>query len=137
MGSFINRLRLRANMVQENKAYILPFWHCRNTTSMQHLAAAPVGALFGVMSTTHGTELTYLKTTDYSAGSGTATCRIQFPLPAEYVAGSTVTIRIHSKMEGAANVSATVDIEARKGDREQGIGAELYAGAAANANSGN
>lgn len=87
---------------------------------------------------TFGTDQPMIKTGDLSAaGSTTRRCRFcQVDVPAEYVAGGDFQIRVIAKMDGlAADTSCTVDIEAYKVDKNDGVGSDLCTTAAQSMNS--
>jgi hypothetical protein len=72
-----------------------------------------------------------------NAGATTKYARLQVQLPAEYVAGGAVTVRLHSGMvTTVASASATVNVECYKSGRETVVtGSNLYTGAAVTCNS--
>jgi hypothetical protein len=82
---------------------------------------------------THGTNAPSLQTPDFG-GNGAATAyyaRGEFQLPAEYVAGQSVEIRIHAGMlTTVADQSCTVDIEVYKSDEDETSTGDLCADAA-------
>jgi len=91
----------------------------------------------GLYGGTFGSASPQIKTYDLkAAGAQTLYARVQIPLPAEYDAGETVTLRLHAGMETTvADTSATVDVEAYESDSEGGISADLCATAAQTINS--
>ncbi len=60
-----------------------------------------------------------------SGNSKSDAFRFLFALPVEYVAGETVTLRVHSMITGNVNVAQTVDASAYKVDGAAGIGSDL------------
>lgn len=86
---------------------------------------------------TFGTAPPSLRTADLkAAGSTTLRARALIQLPAEYDAGQTILIRISAGMiTTIADVAATIDVEAYKSSKANGIGSDLCATAAQNMNS--
>lgn len=73
----------------------------------------------------HGSESMYLKGYAAEGASTTERSRVLKELPAEYVAGQTVIIRVHSKLSSAVEVSGTVALLVYKSDKEKGVSADL------------
>jgi hypothetical protein len=93
-------------------------------------AGTPSGA-FGLTMGTHGTNSPVLVGEAASGNTKTNKARFTFALPAEYVDGESVTVRVRCKEAvGAATVSTTMDVECYKSDNEGGIGSDLCATAA-------
>jgi len=86
---------------------------------------------------TFGTNSPTIQTGDLKAAGATSRyARVMIPMPAEYVAGETVTLRLHAGMKTTvADTTATADVEAYESDREEGISADLCATAAQSINS--
>lgn len=86
---------------------------------------------------THGTNAPSLRTPD-SGGNGAATAyyaRGEIQLPAEYVAGQSIEIRVHAGMlTTVADQSCTVDIEVYKSDEDGTSTGDLCADAAVSDN---
>lgn len=91
----------------------------------------------GLVGGTFATASPTVQTHDGDSDSGITTyARFEFILPQNYVAGQTVKLRIHAGMKtNVADQSATLDVEAFRSDSEEGIGSDLYAGAALTINS--
>ncbi len=71
-----------------------------------------------------------------AAGATTRRARFSVAIPAEYVDGETVTIRVRSSTETTvADTSCTVDIEAHRQDKDGGLSAALCTTAATSMNS--
>lgn len=70
----------------------------------------------GITAGTWGTGVPYIVSEDLDGGpAATQRCRLLIPIPHEYVAGETLTIRVKAGMvTSVASVSATVDVEAYK-----------------------
>jgi len=106
------------------------------------LGDPPVGGAgnddLGIVSGTYGTGVPSIQTGDNkAAGSVTKYARQTVQLPANYVAGQTVSVRLHAGMiMTVASSTATVDVEAYKSDNEAAVdGADLCATSAASCNS--
>jgi len=77
---------------------------------------------------TFGSATPKISTGDVKASTVTRYARFQFQLPVEYVAGASVTLRLHAGMTtNAADTSATLDVECYKSDGEAGVGSDLCA----------
>lgn len=85
---------------------------------------------------TFGTDQPMIKTGDLgAAGATTRRCRFLVALPAEYVSGGDVQIRVAAKMDGTqADTSCTLDVEAYEVDKNDGVGADLVSTAAQDMN---
>jgi len=71
-----------------------------------------------------------------AAGATTRYARFSVAIPAEYVDGETVTIRIRSAVETTvADTSCTVDVAAHRPDKDGGLSADLCTTAATSNNS--
>jgi len=104
-----------------------------------NLDGTPVGgAHLGCVGGTHGTNAPSLKTDD-CGGNGAEEhfyARAEIPLPWEYVAAQTVTIRVHAGMlTTVCSESATVDLQVYKSGEDSTSTGDLYAGAAKDMNS--
>lgn len=91
----------------------------------------------GLLSGTIGTAGTYLTSGDLkSAGATTRYARVQVPLPPEYYAAETVTVRLYTDMTAAADASATVDVQCYEMSKSAGtVGSDLCTTAATDCNS--
>jgi len=78
-----------------------------------------------------------IQTSDLGGSGATSRyARAMVPIPVEYVDAETVVLRFSAGMvTTVADNTATLDVEAFESDREAGIGADLYAGAALTINS--
>jgi len=119
----------RADLVQDDaKEYNIDILsECRKADSSA-LPTSPDGTNLGIIGGTFGTNSPILEGTD-SDGSGAATqselTRLFFTLPAEYQAGQTITVRIHSRVDVVRHTAATVDVICYLADKEAGIGSDL------------
>lgn len=117
---------VRSDLVQDDLAvYGLDLQSWRTTATMQPLgttAGTPAGA-FGITAGTHGTAAPVIASQAASGASVTNSCRRQFTLPPEYVAGQTVTLRVRAiETVGAAQVSTTIDAEVFEANKDGGLG---------------
>lgn len=75
---------------------------------------------------TFGTDGITVQSSDSKAADTTQYARFFIPLPAEYDAAQTVTLRISAAMlTTVADVSAVIDVEAFEPDREGGVGSDI------------
>ncbi len=130
----------RSDLTQENLAvYLLEPESWKVFDDMDSpLPSTPATDDLGLIGGTFGSGTPSLQTEDLkTAGATTNRARRTFALPPEYVAGQTVTIRVHAGMlTTVAGTSATVDVECFKSDREAGVdGADLCSTAAQSINS--
>lgn len=129
----------RGTMTQENlKPFPVPVQRCFVWDSGQPLPSTAAADDLAVSVGTYGTNTPALSAGDVkAAGAVTRYARVVFSLPLEYVAGETVTLRLHAGMlTAAADVSCTVDVQAYKTSREAGVtGGDLCATAAQSMNS--
>lgn len=117
-------------------ARAVPLWRLRRTADLSQLPTAADGTNLGLAAGTHGTSGAKLITSAVSSGgSATEAARFLFALPGEYVDGRTVTLRVRARAADTAGTSATVDAEVCKTDGEGGVGADLCATDARDANS--
>ena len=129
---------IRANLAQEaNAVYPIPLWAFRTwdalATNLPGTAAADDLAL---VTGTLGTDQPTIEAGDIGGTSSTRYARVQIPLPIEYEAGQTVTIRINGHMTTTvADTSCTVDVEAYRVERDGGVGSDLCSTAATSINS--
>lgn len=80
------------------------------------LPATPGSDDLGLVGGTVGTHCILVKSTTASGTSITQKARFTAYLPAEYVSGGVVKLRVRAKVEVAANVSNTVDLSAYETD---------------------
>lgn len=124
----------RAGIVQDdNKVYALPLdtWLVTGTGAKLGTAAGTPAGAFGLTVGAHGTNSPRIVGEAASGNTKTNKMRRTFTLPAEYVSGESITLRIPCKEAvGAATVSTTIDAVVHKSDGAGGIGADLCATAA-------
>lgn len=121
----------RSGIVQDDlKPYVLPLesWRVTATGSLLGATAGTPSGAFGLTMGTFGTNSPKIAGEAASGASKTNKMRRTFALPAEYVAGESVTLRVRCKETvGAATVSTTIDASVYKSDKEAGIGSDLCA----------
>lgn len=107
---------VRSDLVADNLAvFDLPLPLFRVWDAMQtNLPSVGAADDLGLATGAFGTGLPFLKTIDLNAlGAATEYARTTFTLPAEYVAGGPISVRLAALMlTSIASVSATVDVEA-------------------------
>ena len=115
-------------MLQENLvSYPIPWTHFRiwdaMTTNLPDTAATDDLALIGAVFATGSPMIKSL------TSSGTTVleyARFGFIMPPEYIAGTgRVYVRLYSRVQVVANVSATIDVQAYEANEEGGISADL------------
>lgn len=123
----ITRRLHRSNFVQDDlKPYPIILTSFRKTADLSAtLPSAGDGTNHALQGHTHGSESPWLKGHTEPGVSTTEKSRVLYALPAEYVAGQTVIIRIHSKLEYAVEVFGTVGLQVYKSDKEKGVSALL------------
>lgn len=110
----------------------IPLRHFRETDGAYDnpLTSAATATAFGLAGGTHGTGSPKLQGKAANADTTTSKGRFEFTLPPEYAAGGVITLRVHIRMSAAPAVSATLDAEVFKTDREAGAGSDICATAA-------
>ena len=127
---------VRSKLAQEDLArYTVPLDSLKKEDMVTPLPTAGDATNLGLVAGTHGTASPYLEGTGANNNSKTETARFTFVLPPEYVAGETVTLRLHSRVDVVAATSATVDVECYEATGEAGVSADLCATAATTINS--
>ena len=102
-----------------------------------NLPGTSSGNDLGLVGGTFGTASPVLQTADLKAAGATSNyARALFQLPAEYDAGETIIIRVHTQMvTTVSDTTSTIDVECYKVDQAGGIGSDLCATAATTNNS--
>jgi hypothetical protein len=130
----------RSSLAQDElKPFTVPMslWR-KNGAYNTPLAAAAEATHLACVAGTHGTNCPTLQTQDCGANGGadTYTARCEIPIPAEYDAGQTVTLRFHAGMQVIADEAATLDVAVYSSDEDSTVSAsDLYTGAAQSINS--
>jgi len=103
----------RPNLILETGIYSVPLVTLRVHDAIQtNLPGTGAVDDLGITSGTIGTAVPHLRTADLNGGAGNGSyyARFNFTLPAEYVAGQTITLRVIGGMlTSVAATSATVD----------------------------
>ena len=121
--------------IRTGQEYVIPMKDFGVSTTLADLPTAGDATSLGLVSGTHGSASPVLRGSDVGATTATEKARVLFQLPQEYVAGQSVTVRLHAEMEVVADSAATADIECYESDDEAGIGSDLCTTAAQNINS--
>ena len=118
---------LRTDLLQENLVvHSVPWAHMRTFDAYATpLAAAPDVDDLGLSGGTHGTATPMLISTTSSGTTITQKVRFEYTMPAHYIPAGRVYIRLHSRVQVAAAVSATVDVIAYESNKEAGVSADL------------
>jgi len=116
----------RASIDQQDAVpYDLKLTDFKKTGDLTALPTAGDATNLGLVAGTHGTNSPQLQSTAANNSAVTEKARVQASMPAEYVAGETVTLRCRAKIGASMNVSATLDAEVYESDGETGISADL------------
>jgi len=137
LGGSLSPAIARSGLAQDDNAeYVVPWASLRVFDALATNLPATSGTDdLGLYGGTFGSASPKVSTGDVKASSVTRYARFQFALPPEYVAGQSVTVRLHAGMTTtAADTSATVDVECYKSDDEAGIGSDLCTTTAADIN---
>lgn len=112
----------RSNFTQEaNIAYVLPWTGFRKHDAYDtNLSSTSATVYLALVGGTFGTGVPSLQTSDLkNAGSTPRYARCQFVLPPEYVAGQSITVRLHAgAITTIASTTITVDCECYKSGKE-------------------
>lgn len=135
----LTRNEPRSNLTQEDLSkYPLPVqlwytWDAPNTG----LPTAAANDDLGIPSGTFGTDVFGVEAGDLkAAGATTRYAGFTATLPHEYVAGQSISIRLHAGMKTTvADNTATIDLEAHSYSTDYGLSADICTTAAASINS--
>ncbi len=123
----------RSSLGQDDLAvYNVPLASLQATGTGAQLGAAagtPSGAM-GLTIGAHGTNSPLVVGEAASGNSKTDYARFQFALPAEYVSGETITLRVRAKATGTINTAKTLDAQCYVSDGGGGISSDICATAA-------
>lgn len=128
----------RSNLVQDDlKSYPIDFTLMRVFDARQtNLPATAANDDMALITGTPGTDAPTLQGVDFGGTSTDEKCAFSFTLPAEYVDGQTVTLRIKAAMlTTASDGTATVDAQVYKRDGAGAVGADICATVAQSINS--
>lgn len=121
----------RADIAQDaNRVFVIPMTSCRVWDAPQTLLpGTAANDDLGLVRGTLGTNSLVLSAGDLkAAGATTRYAGLQIPIPAEYDAGESLTLRLSAGMQTTvADNSATVDVQVYKADREGAVGSDLCA----------
>lgn len=118
--------------------FAVPLTDCRVHDALQtNLPGTSSSDDLALVGGTFGSASPSLQTYDVkTAGAVTLRARLQVKLPAEYVAGETVRLRLRAGMKTTvADTSCTLDVEAYESNKEAGVGSDLVTDAAQSINS--
>jgi len=129
----------RSNLVQDDAApYVIDLvtdmrvFDARQTNLPGTAANDDMGLITG----TPGTDAPTLQGVDFGGTSTDEKCAFTFRLPAEYVSGETITLRVRAAMlTTLSDGTATVDAQVYKEDGAGAVGADICATAAQSINS--
>lgn len=128
----------RSNFTQDDAAvYAVPLTSLRVHDAMQtNLPATAANDDMGLITGTPGTDAPTLQGVDFGGASSDEKGAFEFVLPAEYVSGETVTVRVRAAMlTTVSDGTATVDVECWEAAGDGSVGADLCATAAQSINS--
>lgn len=118
----------RSSLGQDTgKAYNLPLTRLTATgtgAALGTAAGTPSGAL-GLTVGTFGSASPKVVGEAANNNHKTDYARFQFALPAEYVSGGGITVRVKSRITGNVQVAQTIDCSVYKTDGAAGIGSDL------------
>jgi hypothetical protein len=118
---------LRTDMLQENLvSHPIPWSRMRTFDSYAVLLpAAPTSDDLGLVHGTVGSNSPMIKSTTASTTTITQKLRFEGILGEDYIPAGRCYIRVHCRVEVAAHVSATIDLNAYESDNQGGISADL------------
>lgn len=128
----------RSSLVQDDLAvYPIDFVNFRVHDALQTtLPGTSASDDLGLYGGTFGTSQPLIRTFDVKTLSTSLYARTQVALPAEYVAGETVKIRLGAGMiTTVADTSCTADVEAYKVGKDNSLGSDICATSATSMNS--
>lgn len=114
----------RANAFDETAQVIKPPAGLYRNEDGSVLAAAAASGKFGLVSNAWGVGGHKLQGEAASGNSKTSTVKLLVPLPQNYVAASTITLKVTHRVSVIANTTANVDAEVRKTDGNGGVGSD-------------
>jgi predicted RecA/RadA family phage recombinase len=128
----------RASLGQDDlKPYTIPLTSLRVHDAMiTNLPGTAANDDMGLITGTPGTDAPTLQGVDFGGTSTDEKGAFEFILPAEYVSGETITVRIHAGMLTAvSDGTATVDVECWVAAASGAVGSDICATAAQSINS--
>lgn len=113
----------RNNLTSETKEYPLDLLNARVHDAIGTLLSTAGNDDLGIAGDTFGTNVPYLTAGDVKAASGTRYARVLFQLPAEYVSGGAITLRLSAGMlTTVSDTTCTIDAEVYGNDRDTTVG---------------
>jgi len=128
----------RSNLVQDDlKPYSIDLTRLRVHDALQtNLPAMAANDDMAIITGTPGTDAPTLQGVDFGGTSTDEKAAFIFPLPAEYVSGETITVRVRAAMlTTVSDGTALVDVECWKQDGDGAVGSDICATAAQSINS--
>lgn len=122
----------RTALTTDSQPYTVPLTGMKTHATLVALGSAagtPAGDM-GLTPGTHGTNTPILIGEAANANSKSDAARFEFELPAEYVAGGTITIQVTAQITGNVQVAQTVAVQAYASDTHGGVSSALVAGGA-------
>ena len=122
----------RSSLTTDTQPYGVPLSAVKTHATLVALGSAagtPAGDL-GLTPGAHGTNTPILIGEAASGNSKSDAGRVIFELPAEYVAGGTITVRVRAAITGNVQVAQTVAVAAYASDGGGGVSASLCTTAA-------
>lgn len=122
----------RSSLTTDTQPYTVPLSALKTHATLVGLGAAagtPAGDM-GLTPGTHGTNTPLAVGEAASGNSKSDAARFLFELPAEYVAGGTITVRIHAQITGLVQVAETLQVAAYASDKAGGVSANLQSAGA-------
>ncbi len=115
---------IRSNAFTEtSQKYRLQFGLARNPDGSAVVVAAAAG-LFGIVSGGFGVGGTKFQGEAASGNTKTSRLKYTFTLPQNYVAASSITLKVAQRVTVIANTTANIDAEAYKSNDNGGVGSD-------------
>lgn len=120
--------------ISELQAFNIPWTWWRTYNAMgTNLPGAAAGDDLGLVGGTHGTNHVSIQAGDVGEANSTRYARAVIPMPWEYVAAQSATLRFYAGcLTAAADTTCTLDIEAYIMDGDNTVGADVASAAVAN-----
>ncbi len=117
----------RSSLATDTQPYTIPLTSMLTHATMVALGSAagtPAGD-FGLTPGTFGTNTPLIVGESASGNSKSDAARVLFRLPAEYVSGGTITLRIHCRITGNVQVAQTIDASCYVADGAGSLGSDI------------
>lgn len=131
----VQRAKLEQRVLAKDN---IPLTNCRVWDAVQtNLPGTAASDDLGLIVGTLGTDLPCIETGDLkNAGATTRYARLQIPVPYDYEAGETVTLRLVAGMKTTiASTTATIDAEVYRSAEDGTVGSDICATSATTINS--